>query len=213
MDFQPFTKIARLSRDIIITEKLDGTNAQVHIVDVMHTPGEFGVSCALVPNDHSGHYKVYAGSRNRYVEPGNDNFGFAKWVQENAHELVKLGPGRHFGEWYGAGIQRGYGLDHKRFALFNVGRWFQSGIRVDNPLAIGVNGKRPVPACCDVVPILYEGEFDQQRIEHELGALAEYGSRAAPGFMKPEGIVVYHTAANVLFKKTLDGDGHKGKAA
>jgi hypothetical protein len=28
--------------------------------------------------------------------------------------------------------------------------------------------------------------------------------------MDPEGIVVFHTAASVLFKKTLDGDGHKG---
>ena len=30
--FQPFSKIARLNRDCVITEKLDGTNAQVHVV-------------------------------------------------------------------------------------------------------------------------------------------------------------------------------------
>jgi hypothetical protein len=32
------------------------------------------------------------------------------------------------------------------------------------------------------------------------------GSYAAPGFMKPEGIVVYHVAASVGFKKTIDND-------
>jgi hypothetical protein len=32
------------------------------------------------------------------------------------------------------------------------------------------------------------------------------GSRAAPGFMHPEGIVVYHVAGNVAFKKTFEKD-------
>ena len=31
MLFQDFPKMARLSRDIIVTEKIDGTNAQVYI--------------------------------------------------------------------------------------------------------------------------------------------------------------------------------------
>lgn len=32
------------------------------------------------------------------------------------------------------------------------------------------------------------------------------GSVAAPGFANPEGVVIYHTAGNVLFKKTLIKD-------
>lgn len=32
------------------------------------------------------------------------------------------------------------------------------------------------------------------------------GSVAAPGFDRPEGIVVYHTAANQCFKVTLEND-------
>jgi hypothetical protein len=32
------------------------------------------------------------------------------------------------------------------------------------------------------------------------------GSKAAPGFMKPEGIVVFHVAGNVGFKKTIEKD-------
>ena len=45
-DFIPFTKLARLSRDIVITEKLDGTNASVLI-----TPGYHG-------DEHVIHYRV-----------------------------------------------------------------------------------------------------------------------------------------------------------
>jgi len=36
--------------------------------------------------------------------------------------------------------------------------------------------------------------------------LAHVGSIAAPGFMQPEGIVIYHTSGNVLFKKTFEND-------
>ena len=32
-EFQPFPKIPRLSREIVITEKIDGTNAQILITD------------------------------------------------------------------------------------------------------------------------------------------------------------------------------------
>ena len=32
-------------------------------------------------------------------------------------------------------------------------------------------------------------------------------SLAAPGFMRPEGIVVFHVAANTAFKQTLEKDG------
>lgn len=32
------------------------------------------------------------------------------------------------------------------------------------------------------------------------------GSVASPGYMKPEGVVVWHTAANIGFKKTIDKD-------
>ena len=38
------------------------------------------------------------------------------------------------------------------------------------------------------------------------------GSYASPGFMSPEGIVIYHTQANFLFKKTFtkDAEGKNG---
>jgi hypothetical protein len=173
--FTPFPSIARLSRDVIVTEKLDGTNAQVHVTE-------------------DG--RVLAGSRNRWITPQDDNFGFARWVAEHEDELRTLGPGSHFGEWWGKGIQRGYGLDEKRFSLFNTSRWSDDAVR---------------PACCHVVPVLAKWTFDTSVIDGILETLALIGSQAAPGFMKPEGVVVFHAKSGTLFKKTLDkNDDNKG---
>lgn len=38
------------------------------------------------------------------------------------------------------------------------------------------------------------------------------GSRAVPGFMNPEGIVVFHEASQTCFKKTIDGDDNPKSA-
>ncbi len=176
-EFQPFDKIPRLRRNVIVTEKIDGTNAIVHIADDFTT--------------------IRAGSRTRWITPEDDNYGFARWVAENRDELIKLGPGYHYGEWWGAGIQRRYGLTEKRFSLFNAGRWTDD-VR---------------PKCCGVVPVLATGSADEA-VETALTLLRTSGSVAAPGFMNPEGIVVYHTASRSLFKVTLDADGEpKGRAA
>ncbi len=169
-EFVPFPKMPRLSREIIVTEKIDGTNAQIMITE----DGGF-----------------FVGSRTRWIRPGDDNFGFAAWAHENKEELLKLGPGSHFGEWYGRGIQRTYGLDERRFALFNTSRWGNPDDR---------------PACCDVVPVLYQGMFDTNAIEDCLSSLRDYGSRAVPGFMRPEGVIVFHMAGRTGFKKTLEKD-------
>jgi len=187
MQFEKFPKLARLSRDIVITEKIDGTNAQIVLVHHDELPA--GFSSEKVVASHGGYY-IFAGSRKRYVIPGDDNFGFAKWVLEHAEELTELGPGQHFGEWWGQGIQRNYGLDHKRFSLFNTHRWCW------HP---------DLPACCDVVPVIYQGPFDMGEVFSSLHVLTA-GSYAAPGFMDPEGIVIYHTAANMCFKKTMKND-------
>lgn len=178
MEFEAFPKIKRLSRDIIITEKIDGTNAQVAITD-------YG--------------DMFVGSRTRWITPEDDNFGFAAWCRDNREELLKLGPGRHFGEWWGRGIQRGYGLTERKFSLFNVSRWA--------PEQLDFNAE-PVekPACVDVVPLLVRGEFSDNLVDTYVENLREFGSRAAPGFMNPEGVVVFHTAAQTLFKKTLEKD-------
>lgn len=186
--FEPFPKMARLSRDCVITEKLDGTNGQIYITPETSEPDMLPDAPWLAS---FGSQRIAAGSRNRWITPESDNYGFAKWVQANAAELIKLGPGRHFGEWWGLGIQRGYGLTEKRFSLFNSGRW---------------NSETPPPACCGVVPVLFRGPFCTVGIDGILHALACDGSQAAPGFMNPEGIIIYHEASKISFKKTIKDD-------
>jgi len=58
----------------------------------------------------------------------------------------------------------------------------------------------------DSVPVLYTGIFDTNAIQDTLNELIEHGSYAAPGFMNPEGIVIYHIAGNLGFKKTIKND-------
>ena len=168
-EFKAFEKIGRLNRDVVVTEKIDGTNGLVWVSDDL---GE-----------------VRAGSRNRWITPTDDNFGFARWVAEHAEELKSLGPGYHYGEWWGQGIQRRYGLEEKRWSLFNVHKWEDDAVR---------------PKCCHVVPVLHRGHLgghigQLERLRHE-------GSVAAPGFMKPEGLVIFHSATGQLMKVTLEGD-------
>jgi len=182
-DFVPMQKIPRLSRDMIVTEKIDGTNASIHIDEVTGN--------------------VVAASRTRILRPGeNDNFGFRAWVDANADILREiLGPGSHFGEWYGQGIQRGYGLPvgDRRFALFNVSRW--SPLPAPSYGTV-LDGRIPT---LTVVPVLYVGPFDTRTIPELMEHLRTHGSYVAP-FLNPEGIVIFHTAGNYLFKKTFDGD-------
>lgn len=189
-EFKPFPKMTRLSRECIITEKIDGTNASVFIGD----DGEF-----------------FVGSRTRWITPKDDNFGFAAWAYERKDDLMKLGPGHHFGEWWGRGIQRGYGLDHRRFSLFNTIRWVLHG-QVPNTIG-SANPKEPaklqgiLPECVGLVPVLFRGEFSTEQVDLCIGTMTAVGSSAAPGFMNPEGVVVYHIAAGIGFKKTIENDG------
>lgn len=178
LPFEPFPKIARLSRQCIVSEKIDGTNAAV----------------VVLPDG-----TIYAQSRKRVITPEDDNYGFARWVQEHRAELrEQLGEGRHFGEWWGSGINRNYGLNEKRFSLFNLHRWHGSP----------TDGWKCIEApLCYVVPTLATlDEFDSYLVGRELNKLRDFGSQAAPGFMNPEGLVVFHTQAGVLFKKTLVKD-------
>jgi len=183
MEFEKFPSLARLRRGCVITEKIDGTNAQI---------------CFSEDGD------ILVGSRKRQIFPegtpfepkGCDNQGFAGWVYEHRTELFEfLGEGRHYGEWAGQGIQRRYGLDHKRFYLFNSGRWNPAEI----PASLFDDG-------LDVVPVLFEGDFSTERIDTVFEQLRLMGSSVNPGFDNPEGIVVYHVASRTSYKLTFEHD-------
>lgn len=199
MEFQAWPKTTRLFRDVVITEKIDGTNAAIHISAgyEVHFPSQFELKPGEAIVD-GRLWRVGAQSRKRLITPDSDNFGFARWVYDNAAELVDLlGEGIHFGEWWGQGVQRNYGQDGKRFSLFNTARFDD----LDEVVA-GIP-VRPVP-------VLYEDVFDQQQIEHILYLLRVDGSVAAPGFLSPEGICIFHTQSRIVQKVTLDNED-KGK--
>lgn len=198
MEFTPFPKIPRFNRTVFVTEKIDGTNAQVCITQEPYDPADETVIASWT--DGSGAdaatYTLRAGSRKRWVTPEADNFGFAKWVATNVDRLKNLGEGTHFGEWWGAGIQRRYGLDEKRFSLFNANRWKGAA---DSPEFTEHTG-------CHVVPTLMIREMQDLPLVAVLEDLCRNGSKAAPGFMQPEGIVIFHSASGTTYKITLDND-------
>lgn len=184
-EFKEFPKMQRLydnANGIVITEKIDGTNGAIQI--------ENGVVVAVQ-------------SRKRIITPQDDNFGFASWVYSNQEEIARaLGDGIHFGEWYGSGIQRGYGLTHgkKRFALFNTSRWTSDDIAHVEGL--------------ELVPELYRGDIKRgldSHINNAVAKLLNEGSQAQPGFMNPEGIVVFFLDSRVGFKHIPEGWEPKSK--
>lgn len=190
-DFVKWDKIHRLNRDWEITEKIDGTNGVLHWTDALGAETHSGTLLAKVDDLY-----LFAGSRNRWLSPVEDNYGFAKWAAEHAQDLVVLGPGRHFGEWYGKGVNRGYGLEERRFALFNT-------------KLVAELGDENLPPDVDVVPVLatMHGSYLNLAIDSALDELRLKGSVAVPGFMNPEGVVVKHSqAGNGRFKVLLVGD-------
>lgn len=223
IEFRAWPKMSRLNRDIIISEKIDGSNAAVGIqlvttVEYMARellPGRnpMAVQNVAVMNEATEMvdvYEIYAQSRSRVITPADDNYGFASWVEKNALGLYHaLGEGVHFGEWWGGGVNRGYGIEkgQKYFSLFNT----------DRHAAHAERYATLVPAL-RVVPVLYQGTFDGRGSSAEsvsgtgapwdrcLDYLRENGSQAAPGYMRPEGVVLYHTAAAKCFKVTLESD-------
>lgn len=205
--FQAWPKTPRLFRDIVITEKIDGTNAAIQIHEVNFGESlryENKVPITTVVSgeelDEDGfplkEYIVLAQSRKRLISPLMDNFGFAAWVYANAAALVRtLGPGVHFGEWWGSGIQRGYGLPkgEKRFSLFNVKRYDTPCFNPEEIPGLGV------------VPVLFKGVFSEDSILWTLDSLQMQGSAAAD-FPKPEGIVIYHTQSGQVYKVLIEND-------
>lgn len=185
LDFKSFAKMNRFHDETMyITEKIDGTNAQIFI----HNSAEIVDEHSVIPPRK--YMKI--GSRNRYISVDDDNFNFAQWCHDHHDELIQLPHGRHYGEWWGQGIQRGYGLTEKRFSMFN-----QSLHEIKN-----------IIPCIDFAPVLYQGEFNLEKITEVMADLQKNGSKASPGFMDVEGVVIFLRKSSIFFKRTFD-DKHK----
>lgn len=179
--FKAWPKIPRLENEVYhITEKIDGTNGSI----IIKSLGDSNVDTDTIYFSPTG-YGVWAQSRTRLITPEDDNFGFAKWVKANAEQLIAdLGVGYHYGEWWGQGINRGYGLDHKRFSLFNPTK--HSSVCYNVPMLSSVGAE----------DLLYAIQCEIEQLK--------LGSYASPGYMRPEGLVVYAEKAKTYWKVIID---------
>ena len=181
--FKPWPKIPRVSNEsFIVTEKIDGTNACI----VIQTKTGNNKLPVPMPLAETYTHFIWAQSRTRMVYPECDNFGFAEWVRDNKETLIQeLGAGYFYGEWWGKRIQRGYNLNERRFSLFNP---------------------NIVSSVCSAVPII--GTTDMEHLYKDLeefaSVLKDKGSLASPGFMKPEGLVIYAEQAKTHWKYIID---------
>ena len=171
-EFKAWEKIPRENPfKATITEKIDGTNACIIISD-----GEI----------------IGVQSRKRLITVDDDNYGFAKWVQDNDAELKMLGDGYHYGEWAGLGIQKNpHNLPEKHFFLFDTFRWN--------------TGSPNLPVCCHVVPVLYQGLISGGTIELFLNKLKMDANTEET----PEGIIVYYHAFRKYTKHTIKSPNGK----
>ena len=192
IEFVKWPSIGRMNQDMTITEKIDGTNGAIRFVPAQ-IPGPVPDNAlCFLPADNMW---LAVQSRSRFITPDDDNYGLAQWAWDNANGLYDvLGEGTHFGEWWGKGINRGYGLNERRFSLFNTKRWNENGENVPGLYS---------------VPVLITCKFSQLTVVETLASLRIYGSVAEPGFMRPEGVVVYHHGIGEYMKVTLDHDGPK----
>lgn len=218
IEFNGWPKTPRLSAGgVTITEKIDGTNACVIIreVDTVQAWGryapDYGGVCWVAqsrPESEGGGQRTFlvgAQSRKRLLKITEDNAGFARYVYDNREALVDLlGPGTHFGEWWGQGIQRRYGMDRKVFSLFNTHRWHNvANQRTDWwDEAAKVN--------LDVVPLLSLGRFSDKAIDDALDLLRREGSIATIKygihFDRPEGVIIRHSSLGGNLKAFVEND-------
>lgn len=178
MEFSNWGKTARLLSDVVITEKIDGSNCAIIIEEITDQLKNGPV----IIEDGFKAFNIGAQSRNRLITPEDDHQGFAAWVQDNADSLAAiLGPGTHFGEWTRKGLKR------PKFFLFNTARWFD--VETDYGL--------------ECVPIMYFGRYYEGLVAEQLKLLENFGSAAydAP----PEGVVIFWKADNTLKKAFCSG--------
>lgn len=153
-----------------ISEKIDGTNAGI-----------------IVNEDPA--VKLIATSKNKCITPEDDNLGFAAWVQLHSAELRNLGPGHHFGEWYGRRINRNYGLTERKLMLFNVSR-YRAHV-VDSTLPEGVELETVLAGD---VPLMMLPQF----IQESRDLLENQGSRHVLGFKSPEGLIIRDSFGRIV---------------
>lgn len=203
LTFEKWPSIPRWANDTVtITEKLDGTNAAVIILpyspdhELMIQDGY--AKCMAYDDETRVEMFTFAvQSRKRFIKPGKDtdNAGFAAWAWEWSGVLIEtLGYGKHYGEWWGRGIQRGYDRPGKKFSLFSPWRYDTVDLSKVEDL--------------DLVPTLYKGGAEGYlALDLIIATLEKEGSKAAPGFMRPEGAILQSALTGAKYKAFTWDDG------
>lgn len=187
---------AEFHAPFLVSEKIDGTHAAL---DLTRIDAATAVPDGAITVTTGGErWMLRAASRLRWLTAERDNFGFRAWACEHAAALTRLGPGLHRGEWYGQGIQRGYALTERRWALFDAERWSAPPPGVPEVVEV-------VPVLARVPgPRLTEAVETASRTLKGTGSLAVFGQRA-------EGLVIASALAPaVRFTVLLD---HASRAA
>ncbi len=148
-----------------------------------------GTNAAVIVFEKDGVLDLVCCSRTRFITPIDDNYGFAAFVHANKDAFLALGVGRHDGEWAGPGINSGEGLTERTFVLFDYWRY---------------NERPQLPPQTVIVPVLYSGKLDPSATWDCMQVLKAKGSELAPGFMRPEGVVV--TIGGVRYKKVFEAE-------
>jgi len=232
--FKSWGSTPRFHKGLHITEKINGTNAGVSVQGFSighHVDHPVPSDAVLVFGPGVGEfnapeveYLVRAQSRKRIITPQNDNFGFAKWVWDNADGLANLlGYGYHYGEWYGEGIQANpLAVAGRRWALFNTWHWHGKG-NLERLVDADIPGLTLVPVLHDEQR---DGPADWMTIPKALELLQVHGSQAT-GFMTlpnsnkmdfyvegAEGIIVWQRDTRQRYKILLrEDDKHKWEIA
>lgn len=192
-----WVNVPQLVSPVTVTEKIDGHTIILHIDRLKRMCGSQATlvragDVMQMGNSKPEFYRVWVQNRQRIVTPESDVAGVAAWARDNAVGLVTLlGEGVHAGEWWGYKICRGYGLPRgdRRFSLFNTARW-GSKLLADVP---GLS----------ITPVLWEGVLGPSNMSDLLDVMDKLrtgGSHAAPGYLHPEGVVVYHQGADTMMK-------------
>lgn len=193
MEFKMFPKITRYTNmNVIITEKIDGSNG-----------------CIIFEENGDVHVQ----SRRRFITPNDrdhptitDNFGFAAWVHENRDELFEFfGPGRHYGEWWGEGIQSNpYEVEGRYFSPFNTSRFqsdaYWAGHFPDNVTYV------PQLAACQLADLNTTVEWCTKRLQRKGTFLPNSSSEYS------EGLMVYFPSFNDYSKLVFGPYAHKYEA-
>ena len=178
-NYSSFPSIERLENIYcIISEKIDGTNGLIEINET----------------------NVRFGSRNRYISFSDDNAGFANFFKDYEARFKDAAkdittdesyPLRIYGEWFGCGIQRNYGLKDKLFMPFSS-FYGEKLIEYQVPNVITPN-------------IMYTGKFSMEIVDTCMQQLKLNGSGVVKDYKQPEGIVIFFPKYNFRLKETFDG--------